>query len=48
MLSRYVVVGGGWKYLLLIELDFAMVGNDKYVSSINADDWMGSNVAFVS
>ena len=32
---------------MLFELDFATVVNDKHVSSINADDEIGSNVPFV-
>ena len=33
---------------MLIELDFANVAVDEHVSSINADDRIGSKVSFVS
>ena len=49
VLSRYyAVVRGGWKYLVLIEFDFAMVVIDERVSSINTDDRIEPNVSFVS
>ena len=41
------VVCGGWKYLVLIEFDFAIDVSDEHVSSINKDDGIGSNVSFV-
>ncbi len=49
VLSRYdFVVCGGWKYLVLIEIDFAMVVNDEHVSYMKTDDGIVSNVSFVS
>ena len=42
------VVDGSWKYLKLIKIDFAMVVNDEHLSTINADDGIGSKVSFVS
>ncbi len=49
LLSRYdVMVCGDWKYLLLIELDFAMVLKYEHVSSINSDDRVDSNISFVN
>ena len=49
VLSRYdSVVCCGCKYLVFIEIDFAMVVNDEHVSYRNTDDGIVSNVSFVS
>ena len=41
------VLSGGWKYLVLIELEFTMVVKYEQVSFINVDDAIGFNVSFV-
>ncbi len=49
VLSRYyAVVCGGWQYLVLIELDLAVVVNSEHVSSIKTDDGIGSKESFVN
>ncbi len=40
------VISGGRENLMLIEFDFAMIINDKYVSPINSNVEIGSNVFF--
>ena len=49
LLSRYdVVVCDDWKYMKIIELDFAMVANAEHVSSIDTNDMIEPNVSLAS
>ncbi len=46
-LQNDVVLSGGWKYLVRIELEFTMVVKHEQVIFINVDDGIGFNVSFV-
>ncbi len=49
LLSKYdVVLCSEWKYLVLVEFDFAMVVHGELLSSINANGGIGSNISFFS
>ncbi len=49
LLSKYdAVLCSEWKYLVLVEFDFATVVHGELLSSINANGGIGSNVSFVS